>query len=144
MTQPIQIQKLRKHIGEIFLDCPVGMAYLYGSYAKGTPNENSDVDIALVVTENMSQNKMLKMEMKIGALLDKKFKTCFDIRCINDAPLRVKGEIITSGQLLYCSDEHFRITFETYVRDRYFDFLPALRMMRKVYFTSIKTGGLIG
>jgi len=41
-------------------------------------------------------------------------------------------------------DENLRISFETFIRDRYFDYLPALRSMRRIYFTSIKDGGLIG
>jgi len=136
--------EFQTYLSDILTNFPVGMAYLYGSYVKGTQNLNSDIDIALVLKNNLNQLKTLKIEMQIAALLDKKFQSKFDIRCINNAPLRVKGEIVTSGRLIYCSDENLRISFETFIRDRYFDFLPALRSMRKIYFTSIKTGGLIG
>lgn len=137
-------KEFQTYLSDILSDFPVGMAYLYGSSIKGTQNTNSDIDIALVFKNNLSQLEILKIELQIASLLDKKFQSKFDIRCINNAPLRVKGEIITSGRLIFCSDENFRITFETSIRDRYFDFLPAIRSMRRIYFDSIKTGGLIG
>lgn len=137
-------KEFQPYLSEILAKFPVGLAYLYGSYGKGTQSSNSDIDIALVLKKNLNQLERLKVEMQIAPLMDKKFKSKFDIRCINNAPLRVKGEIITTGQLIYCSDEKFRISFETFIRDRYFDFLPTLRSMRRIYFTSIKSGGLIG
>ncbi|MFW6128868.1 MAG: type VII toxin-antitoxin system MntA family adenylyltransferase antitoxin [Candidatus Aminicenantaceae bacterium] len=137
-------KEFQSYLSDIFTKFPVGIAYLYGSYANGTQSINSDIDIALVFKNNLSPLKRLKIEMQIASILEKKFQSKFDIRGINDAPLRVKGEIITHGQLIYCSDENFRISFETFIRDRYFDFLPILHSMRRIYFTSIKTGGLIG
>jgi len=138
------IKEFQPYLMDILARFPVGMAYLYGSYSKGTQNLDSDIDIALVLKDNLSPLRILKIEMQVGALLDKEFQSEFDIRCINNAPLRVKGEIVTRGRLIYCSDEDFRISFETHIRARYFDFLPAILSMRKVYFTSIKSGGLIG
>lgn len=134
----------QSYLSEILAKFPVGLAYLYGSYVKGTQSSNSDIDIALVLKKNLKPLERLKVEMQVASLMDKKFQSKFDIRCIDNAPLRVKGEIITRGQLIYCSDENFRISFETFIRDRYFDFLPSLHSMRRIYFTSIKSGGLIG
>ena len=137
-------RELQSYLADILTNFPVAMAYLYGSYGKGTQNKNSDIDIALVLKNNLSRLEILKIELQIATLLDKKFQSEFDIRSINNAPLRVKGEVVTQGHLLYCSDENLRITFETFNRDRYFDFLPASRSMRRIYFDSIKSGGLIG
>jgi predicted nucleotidyltransferase len=137
-------KEFQTYLSDILPNFPVGMVYLYGSYVKGTQDINSDIDLALVLKNNLNQLKILKIELQIAALLDKKYQSKFDIRCINNAPLRVKGEIVTSGRLIYCSDEKLRISFETFIRDRYFDFLPAIRSMRRIYFDSIKTGGLIG
>jgi predicted nucleotidyltransferase len=144
MEKMLNIKEFQPYLTDILASFPVGMAYLYGSYAKGIQNQDSDIDIALVLKDNQSPFKTLKIEMQVGALLDKKFQSEFDIRCINNAPLRVKGEIVTRGRLIYCSDEDFRISFETFIRARYFDFLPAILSMRRVYFMSIKSGGLIG
>ncbi len=40
-------------------------AWLFGSFAKGNNHENSDIDIAIVLTKN---NKTFEMEVKLMAL----------------------------------------------------------------------------
>ncbi len=115
----ITLSQLRKHFAKATQNFPVSMAYVYGSYADGTFTKNSDIDIALVIKESMEKLALIRMEMKIAARLDKLFGFSFDIRCINDAPLKTKGEIITCGKLVYCSNEDFRVSFETWIRSRY-------------------------
>ena len=48
-----EILKKAKEYLEILrkADIPFDRAYLYGSYAKGTATENSDIDVALVASE---------------------------------------------------------------------------------------------
>ena len=144
MNKPINEKGLAGCFSKIAEDLPVTMAYLYGSFLDDTFNKFSDIDIALIMDDLPDKHQQLQMEMKIAALLDQRFKMPFDIRTINNAPLKVKGEVVTRGRLIYCKDEEFRVSFETYVRDRYFDFLPTLNSMRKVYLSSVKSGGLIG
>lgn len=144
MRSPLREKDLIGFLPQILQDLPIGMAYLYGSYRDGTFNKFSDLDIALVMKETLENHKTIKMEMRISVLLDKKFGLSFDVRCLNNAPLRIKGEVITNGLLIYCSNEDFRVGYETFVRDRYFDFLPALRSMSEVYLSSVKAGGLFG
>ncbi len=144
MSKPINEKDLAGYFSEIVLDLPVSMAYLYGSFLDDTFNKFSDIDIAILIEDLPDKHQQLQLEMKIAALLDQRFKKPFDIRAVNNAPLKVKGEVVTRGKLIYCRDEAIRISFETYVRDRYFDFLPTLNSMRKVYLSSVKSGGLIG
>lgn len=144
MQKSIDKTQITGYFAEIAENLPISIAYFYGSFLDETFNKNSDVDIALVFKEPPDKLRLFKMEMKITDLLDRKFKIPFDVRTINDAPLKVKGEIITHGELIYCTDEEFRVDFETHYRSRYFDFLPTLRAMREVYLESVKTGGLVG
>lgn len=144
MKKPIGKKSIADYFAEIAENLPVSIAYLYGSFLDETFHQDSDIDIALVFKEPPEKLQLFKMEMKVTDLLDRKFKIPFDVRTINDAPLKVKGEIITHGELIYSSDEEFRVDFETYIRSRYFDYLPALRSLRDVYLDSVKSGGLIG
>jgi len=144
MDKPINENDLAAYFSKIAKDLPISMAYLYGSFLDDTFNKFSDIDIALVIKDLPDKHQQMQLEMKITALLDQRFKMPFDVRTINTAPLKVKGEVITYGKLIYYADEAFRVSFETYVRDRYFDFLPTLHSMRKVYLSSVKSGGLIG
>ena len=144
MDKPINEKDLAAYFLKIAKDLPISIAYLYGSFLDDTFNKFSDIDIALVIKDLPDKHQQMQLEMKIMALLDQRFKMPFDIRTINTAPLKVKGEVVTHGKLIYCADEAFRVSFETYVRDRYFDFLPTLNSMREVYLSSVKSGGLIG
>lgn len=82
--------------------------------------------------------------MEITSKFAEKCNLTFDVRPIDNAPLRVKGEILTEGILLYSSNEDFRVDFETTTRDRYFDFKPSLNYIREIYFESIKKRGIYG
>ena len=144
MNKYINEKDLAGYFSKIVEDLPISIAYLYGSFLDDTFNKLSDIDIALVMKDPPDKHQLIQLEMKITALLDQRFKMPFDVRTINNAPLKVRGEIVTHGELIYCVDEEFRVSFETYVRDRYFDFLPSLHSMREVYLDSVKSGGLIG
>ena len=49
---------------------PVKALYIYGSYSKGTYNENSDIDIAVVVDKLSDNNNPLYCDiMKTGTLI---------------------------------------------------------------------------
>jgi len=144
MNKPINEKDLAGYFSKIAEDLPISISYLYGSFLDDTFNKFSDIDIALVINDLPDKHQQMQLEMKITALLDQRFKLPFDIRTINNAPLKVKGEVVTNGKLIYCADDAFRVNFETYVRDRYFDFLPTLHSMREVYLSSVKSGGLIG
>lgn len=140
--------KIKKDLIDFFPriaeDTPISMAYLYGSFLDDSIRTFRDIDIALVIKNMQEKRHLFRLEMQTAVCLDERLKLTFDVRTINEAPLRVKGEIVTNGDLIYCEDEEFRVEFETYVRDMYFDFLPSLRLMRDIYFDSIKTGGFIG
>lgn len=144
MRPTINDKELVSRLSDILDDQPVVAAYLYGSYMDDTFNKTSDIDIALLYKDVVDRNDAIKIELSLSSQLDQYFSFSFDFRSINTAPLRVQGEILTSGRLIFCSDEELRVDFETYVRSRYFDFLPALHAMRDTYFSSVKSGGIVG
>jgi predicted nucleotidyltransferase len=144
MNKSVDLKDLSGYFANIAAETPISIAYLHGSYLDHTFNKSSDIDIALVMKEHVDKHQRMRIEMKITDLLDHKFRIPFDVRTIDDAPLKVKGEVVTYGKMIYCADDEFRVDFETFVRDRYFDFLPTLHAMREVYFDSIKSGGLLG
>jgi predicted nucleotidyltransferase len=144
MRPSIEEKELFSRLADILANLPVIAAYLYGSYLDHSFNKKSDIDIALLFKDSIDGHDATKIELNISAQLDQHFAVPFDVRSINDAPLKVKGEILTQGKLVFCADEELRVDFETFVRSRYFDFLPSLRAMRKTYFSAVKSGGIIG
>ena len=60
-----------------------------------------------------------------------------DARIINDAPIMLKGAVVTEGVLVYSADEDFRVEFETLTRRQYFDYAPVARQMQAEYIQAV-------
>lgn len=134
-NQP-QLAQCLQHIAQ---SQPIVLAYLFGSAALGQTTPLSDVDIALVVTDAVSPNQRLHFEL---AIEDEIAGQCglseVDVRVINEAPLMVKGQVVTYGILLFARDQASRVDFETQTRMAYFDFLPVAQMMQQAFFQRLK------
>lgn len=135
------IADLRRCLPDILEHRPVMLAYAYGSVAAGCPTPLSDVDIALVLAPDcgLDAYQRFMLELEIAAEVE---RHCgiqnADVRSVNDAPLRVQGNVLTKGQLLYSKDADFRVAYEVRTRKRYFDFQPVLAMMREAYFARLE------
>jgi predicted nucleotidyltransferase len=145
------IALLKEHLPAILEDRPVMLAYVYGSIADGCPLPTSDVDVALVWMpgDEQSAYERFREELDISIEIEKRSGIPnADVRSINDAPLRVQGKVLTAGVLLYSRDEDLRVEYEVYTRKRYFDFQPALKLLREAYFAhleeDLKERGLYG
>lgn len=131
---------------EVFSKYSIALAYLYGSEAAGRATSLSDVDVALVIADDDydPKNRLdleLQMEEEIARI-------CgignIDVRVMNNAPLMLRGEVVTNGILLYSRDELFRVDYETSTRSEYFDFLPVAVMHRQAYFERLNERGRDG
>ena len=94
--QAISIAKRYKHL---ILDVlPIKALYLYGSYSKGTFNEDSDIDIAVIVDsldDNYFKDTPLlwKLRRKVSTLIEPVILT-------EDAGDPLYSDIIKSGILI--------------------------------------------
>lgn len=84
-------------------------AYLYGSQARGTMREDSDVDIAIYL-ENLDQDPLL--EEDISLKLENILHCSVDVRVINKAPSSFVNRVLKDGLLLLSRDDRKRIEFE--------------------------------
>lgn len=104
--------------------------YLFGSYAKGTQDEKSDIDIAVYLKdESILERDPLypsRLAIKIENTLDK--RKIVDVRILNGSTLRFRSQVLRYGKLLHSKDEKKRIEFETSSLDQYYDFKPHLEM----------------
>lgn len=105
------------------------LVYLFGSYAKGTQNEKSDIDIAVyLIDEKILEKDPLypsRIAIKIENILDKKK---VDVRVLNGSTLRFRNQVLMHGKLLHSKDEKKRIEFETSSLAQYYDFKPHIDM----------------
>ncbi len=100
--------------------------YLFGSYAKGTHDEKSDIDIAIYLKdENILLRDPLypsRIAIKIERALSDKKK--IDVRVLNGSTFVFRSQVLRYGKLLHSKNEKKRIEFETYSLLQYYDFKP--------------------
>ncbi len=130
MKLPLQldcVENINKVLAE---ESDILFAFLFGSYAKGTQDEKSDIDIAVYLKDESILERIplypSKLAIKIEKMLDKK-KTV-DVRILNGSTLRFRSQVLRFGKLLHSKDEKKRIEFETSSLLQYYDFKPHLEM----------------
>ena len=139
------VRQLKTGLEAILPGYPITLAYLYGSAAAGRATPLSDVDVALVASEEIDPYQQLKTELRIETRLAEQANIRnAEIRIINEAPLAIRGQVACRGILLYCNDEDARVRFETSTRDEYFDYMPIARQLRQAFFADVRERGLHG
>lgn len=116
---------LRKKIN-IFLEeaekiYKINFAYLFGSYAKGEQNSNSDIDIAIMpkiidgdkMSETFIRGNLIEIAKPI-------FNKDVDIVFINIDSVFIKYKIVHEGVVIKDSED--RASFESLALREYFDF----------------------
>jgi predicted nucleotidyltransferase len=100
-------------------------AYLFDSYARGTQDEKSDIDIAIyLIDEKILEEYPLypsRIAIRIEDILDKR-KVYVSI--LNSSKLRFRYQVLMHGKLLHSKDEKERVEFEVSSLDQYYDFKP--------------------
>lgn len=117
-------------------------AYLYGSVADGTNTPLSDIDIGILMNElAVDSIKKLDYELYIEAKLSGAIPgNKFDVRIINDAPILIKGKIITEGKLLLETNREKVRDFEEHVIIRYLDFKVDYNYLVDITFKDLING----
>jgi len=143
------ITQLREHAEELFGGRGIDAAYLYGSVAAGRPHPFSDVDIALLLSEDKFQAltpyERLKLELELEVVIQDQCDIPDpDVRTINDAPLVFRGAVACQGVRLYSANEAHRIAFETRTWKEYFDYQLKSQMMSQAFWARLRQEGLGG
>ncbi len=69
----LSVQQIKDTVTDYFKDKPVKSVYLFGSYARGDANEDSDVDLGIEMEETrMSLWQYAGMALGLENALDKK------------------------------------------------------------------------
>lgn len=68
----LTVQQIKETVAEYFKDKPVKTVYLFGSYARGEENENSDVDLIVEYDDSKKRLSLFDtLRFKFG--LEEKF-----------------------------------------------------------------------
>lgn len=106
---------------------------LFGSFARGTQNAESDIDIAIKVKEKIDKKEIYKLSNILADKLNKEI----DLINLDEIGDTFRYEILINGKTLYSKDE---LQFELYKLDMYREFLE-LNESRQEIINNIKKGG---
>lgn len=124
------VSELGARVGALLVDEPqLVCAYLFGSFARGTPHTDSDVDIAILF-QNAPASTLLGQPFELEADLAKELRRDVQVVVLNSAPVDLVHRVLRDGELIVERDRGARIAFEVKARNEYFDLLPTLRRYR--------------
>jgi predicted nucleotidyltransferase len=104
--------------------------YLYGSVARGTAREGSDVDVG-VLLEKDPPRTLRGMKLDLEADLESLLEVPVQLVVLNRAPPDLIHRILRDGKLVLDRDRSMRIRFEVKARNEFFDLQPILRRYRR-------------
>lgn len=81
---------------------------LFGSYARGTQNAESDIDLAILTKKEVSKKELFKLKQELEDIANKDVDL---VKLNSDISDGFKYEIIINGKTLYCKDE---VEFDLY------------------------------
>jgi predicted nucleotidyltransferase len=120
-------EEIKRKIAEVLSSFPeVWVGYVFGSFLTG---RFSDVDVAVLLSEEPPHYESLKLSMRIARELERAtgFRFEFDVKVLNSSPIYFQHEVIRSGEVVFCRDERKRINYEASVLSEYLDYEPVLR-----------------
>lgn len=124
-----QIKSVSKKRKEIIL------SYLFGSFALGTTNRDSDIDIAVYLDPKTCKD-LFDTRLMLIKEFTQALKKDVDVVILNTTKPFLRFVIIKEGKLVFQRDEGFKIDFEIKVLNEYFDFKPYMEMYQKAILNS--------
>ncbi len=110
--------------------CGIAAVYLYGSVARGTAGDDSDVDVA-VLFERDPPHTLEGLHADLAHALEEVLGGTVDLAILNHAPVDLTHRVLRDGILVSDANRSARIRFEVRTRNLYFDLEPYLRRYRR-------------
>lgn len=100
----------------------ISLAYLFGSVARGTADEESDIDIGVMLPHRQFKTNTHDLHLSlIGAFADELGidSSRVDVILLGEAPLLLQYAVVRTGRCIVGTDSKVRKSFEEAVRRRY-------------------------
>jgi hypothetical protein len=110
-------------------------AYIFGSVAKGQAHAGSDVDIAVLVSDEVMKSDSLQFRLKlISDLTSALGRSDVDVVLLNEAPPLLAHRVLRDGKLVLERSAAARVRFQVHTVNQYLDTQP----MRDLYLAYLK------
>ncbi len=118
---------MKEELAKIAEDFELSTIIAFGSYAKNTQHQKSDIDLAVVFEKKLD----LRTELELRYQLSKLFNREVDLVDFHRSPPLLLGEIAKNSKLLYGDQakyNHLRVS----AIKQYLDFKPYLKLREKM------------
>ncbi len=113
----------------------IAAAYLFGSLARGTFRPGSDIDIAVLFTQDAGDAAArFERKLELEVALEELVRRPVQVVDLEQAPLPLQYHVRKHGRLLVEKDREMRIAFEVRSRRLYFDMQPLYRVYKEALF----------
>lgn len=116
--------------------------YLFGSIAQNKAHRQSDIDIALLFTPDLSAERRFQTKLLFGGQLETLLTVPLDVIDLNGAPLFLRFQVIKTGQLILERERTARCLFQMRTLSLYYDQKPYLDRQRLAAIQRIQVEGL--
>jgi uncharacterized protein len=99
----------------------IDASYVFGSFLKA--DSFNDIDVALLVSNDLTPYEKLKFELKVAGELERKIKprVQFDVKILNYSPVYFQYEVVKNGVVAYVKDQDKRVEYEAHLISDYLD-----------------------
>jgi predicted nucleotidyltransferase len=113
-------------VGKALAQIPgIAAAYVYGSAARGVDTPLSDIDVALVASDDLRAEERGQLLRTTITVLERRQRgTTVDVRFLDELPAAIAGRVVGEGILVFERDANTRLRAEVKARMLYHDFLP--------------------
>jgi predicted nucleotidyltransferase len=107
-----EIRQINGHLAEKIAPY---LVVLYGSAASGRMHAGSDIDIAFLCDQNPSAYQVFMIAQELADILGRDV----DLVNLQQASTVFQTQVVGSGKVIYCSDDHRRMLFEMLTLKKY-------------------------
>lgn len=121
----------------------VTCCYLFGSRAGQNYYQDSDIDLGVIFAGYSPAKHNLELEIEMQNELSDILGPLgleVDLVFLQKAPVYLKFAAISTGKVIYCTDDEFRTDFEDVTVRDYLDFKPFLDMYYREMAESMLSG----
>jgi hypothetical protein len=138
MGEPMNKERIIRQMHDVLSTISsLRLAYVYGSFL--SREDFRDIDIALLADDRQDHDSFPEYASEAGNILEESldFRYECDVRVLNDMPVWLKFEIISTGMLLYVRNDDDRIDFETLVLVEYQDLKSMYDLFDREYLAQV-------
>ena len=120
-------------------------AYIFGSVATGRRRQNSDVDIAVLLTEGLGPKRLFNYRLRLMSDLCAFLRRSdVEVIILNHAPPLLAHRVLSKGELVFERSASARIRFQIMTFNRYADLVPAYETYIRYLKQSVREGRIVG